>query len=193
MGRMALPFGVAGVAFKAMLSSDYYTQSIDKHLGWLSFNGAMGVCAANAVKVAFKASNPWRYVMQDIFVLCAYSFGYQMIPILAKDQLLQSAAGPDAARKLGLTNRDDLKLRVQGMGAMGIAYGAFILKATSLGFKMRETRSWLSLIVLAISAIGLPFAATEALFHKSKMRSFHEYNRTDNAFDPIDSYLKHLM
>ncbi len=87
MGKIAIPFGVAGAAFYVMVSKDYYKESLDKHFGWLTFQGALGVCAASAVRLCFSASNPWRYIMQDIFVLSAYSFGYQMIPILMKDQL----------------------------------------------------------------------------------------------------------
>ena len=63
---------------------------MDKHLAWLMFHGALGATFASGARMLFKATDFRRYVLQDCFVLCAYNFGYALIPILMKDQLSQT-------------------------------------------------------------------------------------------------------
>lgn len=103
--------------------------------------------------------------MQDIFVLSAYSFGYQMIPILMKDQLQQAGQeGNQAVTNLGLNDKNKLKLSVDIAGLLGLAYGVFILRVTKLGLRMREKRSWLGLMFLIVGTVGLPNVTSTILF-----------------------------
>ena len=53
--RLALPIGLTAGAFYALLRTDYYKKSLDKHMAWIAFQGALGVCMANSVKLLFKA------------------------------------------------------------------------------------------------------------------------------------------
>ena len=132
--------------------------------------------------------------MQDIFVLSAYNFGYQMIPILMKDQLSQAGQGGNpVVTNLGLNDKNKLKLSVDLAGLMGLAYGVFILRVTKLGLRMREKRSWLGLMFLIVGTVGLPNVATTILFQQCHKRNYSEYNNIDKHFDPIDSYLRHMI
>ena len=83
--RLLAPVGVAGVAYFALVKKDYYKESLDKHLAWVIFHGALGVGMANAVHFCFKVGDPRRYVLQDVFVLLGYNFGYALFPYIIKD------------------------------------------------------------------------------------------------------------
>ena len=85
MARYLMPIGMAGVAYAALVKKDYYKESLDKHLAWLVFHGALGASMANAVHFCFAAGDPRRYVLQDVFVLLGYNFGYALFPYIIKD------------------------------------------------------------------------------------------------------------
>ena len=79
------PIGASSLAFAALTHMDYYEAPLEKHLAWIGFHGALGASMAGAARFLFRASDPRRYVMQDMFVLLAYNFGYSLIPYLMKD------------------------------------------------------------------------------------------------------------
>ena len=187
VGRFALPVGIAGSALWMMRSKDYYEEAVDKHAAWLVFHGALGASAASLTRLVFKAASPWRYVIQDIFVLWAYNLGYQMFPYIIKDQLQQTGQH-QTVEKFGLDKREMMCKIVIAFGLAGLGYGAFILRVTKLGFRMSATRSWAHHITLATASTAFPGFIALVTTESSKRRTYDSSN-----FDPIDSYMRHMQ
>ena len=62
-GRIILPLGFTAGSLWALKKKDYYEETLDKHLAWLGFHGAIGVSMASGVRILFRATDPRRYAM----------------------------------------------------------------------------------------------------------------------------------
>ena len=61
--RIILPLGFTAGSLWALKKKDYYEETLDKHLAWFTFHGAIGASMASGVRLIFRGSDPRRYAL----------------------------------------------------------------------------------------------------------------------------------